>query len=264
MAPTERLLEEYKLCQNKTQQIEDTIWKTSGAIGFSSLGTFIATLFQNDPKWQTALILGFLVSAMSIIWWFMAQRWWNIQHATFLRMKHLEKELHFYQVRYIYHKDGKHELRQDGGSNLSQDDIDGLDNWNKTFHLSGVQSWLRLLPSCIIPVSWATYTFYQWNRETNYFQTLCPTQFMTQFILFVPWVALFLVILIGILVFNYFCIHHDLSPKIQGVIEKRYQYDIEKEKLMKWHYPIFHNSCFCLVGSLFNRRKRTEIVKLSS
>jgi hypothetical protein len=30
-------------------------------------------------------------------------------HTTFIRMKHIEKKLHFFQTLYIYHKDGKEE-----------------------------------------------------------------------------------------------------------------------------------------------------------
>ena len=125
MDNTEKLLEEYKLCQNKTEKLEDTIWKTSGAIGFGSLGAFLVIFQRQNPQWQTVLILGFLVSATSLIWWFMAKRWWDIQHTTFLRMRQLEEKLHFYQVSYIYHKDGKFDL-QPNDLTLSQSDIDEL------------------------------------------------------------------------------------------------------------------------------------------
>ena len=108
MDHTEQILKEYELCQNTATRLEDTIWKTSAAIGLGSLGSFVLVISQKEaPDWQSILIVGLLVFVTSLIWLFMAKRWWNIQHATFLRMKHLEEELHYYQTSYIYHKDGK-------------------------------------------------------------------------------------------------------------------------------------------------------------
>ena len=217
MQPTELLLEEYKLCQKKTEQLEDTIWKTSGAIGFSSLGTFVATLFQpTPPKWQTILILGFLVSGMSIIWWFMARRWWDIQHTTFLRMRHLEEHLQFYQVHYIFHRDGKLDLKKDIYSRRVNDLND--DGKDKKYYLRGVQSWLRLLPWWIIPISWIAYAFYRWDEQTCFFHTW-GLMSLTRFII---WVGATGAILALIFLINYHRIARTLSSEIKGRIKNRY------------------------------------------
>ncbi len=104
----ELLLEEYKLCQATTEKIESTIWKTSTAMGIGSIGPLILFIARSTkPDWQSVIIAGLLIFFSSIIWWFMAKRWWGIQHTTFLRMRHLEEELKFLQTRYIYYKDGK-------------------------------------------------------------------------------------------------------------------------------------------------------------
>ena len=203
MDQTERPLEEYKLCQNTTARLEDTVWKTSGAIGFGSLGAFVLVTFQREqPEWQTILIMGFLVSITSLIWWFMAKRWWDIQHATFLRMKHLEKELHFYQVNYIYHKDGTFDLQPDG-LGLTQSHIDELNgDRDRKCHLRGVQSWLRLLPYWVIPISWVEYTLYRWNEKTGFYDTECQEQL---FICVAVNVGLLLLLVFG----NFFWIKHE-------------------------------------------------------
>ena len=212
---TQMLLEEYKLCQNTTARLENTIWKTSGAIGFGSLGAFLLVIFQKEkPEWQTILITGFLVSVTSIIWWLMAKRWWDIQHGTFLRMKHLEKELHFYQVNYIYHKDGKFNLQPDGLV-LSQNHIDELNgDRDRKCHLRGVQSWLRLLPYYVIPVTWLEYTLYRWNEKTGFYDIQCVIQFL---ICVAANVALLLVIIIG----NFFFIKHEVRDRIE-LVQARY------------------------------------------
>lgn len=218
---TEKLLEEYKLCQNKTQQLEDTIWKTSGAIGFSALGTFVVAISQREqPEWQTILVLGFLVSALSLIWWFMAKRWWDIQHATFLRMKHLEEELDFYQVHYIYHRDGTFDMQPEG-PRLSRSRIDELNGKkDPKCHLRGVQQWLRLLPYWIIPISWLEYTLYRWNDTTGFYHTQCPRQFIIC-------VVGNVVILSGIFIVNFLCIKSKLSDRVERV---QARYSSKKKK----------------------------------
>ena len=42
------------------------------------------------------------------VWWLMAWRWWSIQHAIFLRMKHIEMELGLYMTRYSHWLDNKY------------------------------------------------------------------------------------------------------------------------------------------------------------
>lgn len=199
MEHTEQVLKEYELCQDTVAKLEDTIWKTSAAIGLGSLGTLVLVISQREKlEWQSILVVGLLVSVTSLVWWFMAKRWWDIQHATFLRMKHLEEELHYYQTRYIYHKDGKCDL-QPSGSALSQPQIDELNTViNKKFHLRGVQSWLRLLPYYFVPIAWGEYIFSKWNNESAFYNTQC----LEQFLIYVSAnVVPFLLVIIGNLIY---------------------------------------------------------------
>jgi hypothetical protein len=140
------------------------------------VGSIVLVISQNEsPDWQSILIIGLLIFSISLIWWKMAKRWWDVQHVTFLRMKHLEEELHYYQTRYISHKDGKCDLQADGVT-LSQPQIDELNiSGNKNFHLEGVQSWLWLLP-WIVFLSWAALAFSRWNDQTAFYSTQCLKQ----------------------------------------------------------------------------------------
>jgi hypothetical protein len=160
MDDRDKLLEEYKLCQDTVTRLEETVWKTSTAMGLGSFGSLVALISLNQrPKQSSILILGLLVFFTSLIWWFMAKRWWNIQHATFLRMKHIEESLHFFQVSYIYHKDRKLNLcDKSKGFDIPDSHIEELNKLDRKFHRWGVQSWLRLLPFLIL-YSWVSYAF---------------------------------------------------------------------------------------------------------
>lgn len=130
------LLEEYKLCQNTVTRLEETVWKTSTAMGLGSFGSLVALIsLKERPNQSSIFILGLLVFFTSLIWWFMAKRWWNIQHATFLRMKHIEEDLHFLQISYIYYKDRKLDLcDKDKGFDLPEPQIQELNKLDRKFH----------------------------------------------------------------------------------------------------------------------------------
>lgn len=108
IADNQILLKEYEWCRNTIQNLESLIWQTSAVIGIGSISTFILIAnhtAQEHPPWQVALIIGTLVSIASCIWLRMAKRWWSIQHACFLRMRHIEKELKLFQQRYVHFLD---------------------------------------------------------------------------------------------------------------------------------------------------------------
>ncbi|MBW8003673.1 MAG: hypothetical protein FVQ80_16960 [Planctomycetes bacterium] len=112
MDKEEKMIEEYKLCQQKTQHLESMIWKTSGIIGIGSLSALIYFAKQavdeaGKPQERLFLFFGAIVVITVWIWWFMAKRWWDIQHWTFERMRDIEEDLiAFFQIRYIDFKDG--------------------------------------------------------------------------------------------------------------------------------------------------------------
>ncbi|MBN2352571.1 MAG: hypothetical protein JXD23_08380 [Spirochaetales bacterium] len=150
---------EYRSCQDTTQKIESTIWSTSTAIGIGSLAPLIALILTDKIEAIPAMIIGLLITFMSLIWYFMATRWWDIQHTAFLRMKHLEEILGLYQIRYVYYRDGKIDL-EPNDTTFKKSFIDELKGHQTTkFHLRGVKKWLRLLPWFIL-ISWGEFCFY--------------------------------------------------------------------------------------------------------
>src|SRR5262245_46466370 len=80
---TDKLWREYEICQKAAQTLESIIWQTSGVIGIGSIGTLVLVVNRPDkdqPSWRVALIIGLSIFLLSIIWLFMARRWWSIQH----------------------------------------------------------------------------------------------------------------------------------------------------------------------------------------
>jgi hypothetical protein len=99
MDADEKLLEEYKLCQDRAEKIESRIWKTSGVIGIGSLGGLLA-LAGKGPD-LVAGISGAVLIFATWIWWGMANRWWDLQQIIFSRMRCIELDLNIYPTRYI-------------------------------------------------------------------------------------------------------------------------------------------------------------------
>src|SRR3972149_11973155 len=107
------LWKEYESCQKSAQSLEAVLWQTNAGLGLGSIGTIV--LIFNHTKdeqlpWQVILALGSFFLAVTIIWLFMARRWWSIQHAFFIRMRHIEEDLSTYQTRYIHYLDNPCEL----------------------------------------------------------------------------------------------------------------------------------------------------------
>ena len=106
MEKHEILMKEYELCQASTHHLESTIWKTSAGMGVGSLGTMALLAGLKVSDWHVALPIGLLVVSVTWIWWFMATRWWDVEHFTLWRMQDIEEDLGMYQKRYTYFKDG--------------------------------------------------------------------------------------------------------------------------------------------------------------
>ena len=169
MNHAEKLFKEYELCQDTVRRTESTIWKTSAAIGIGSLGPLILFATQKEkPDWQTTFIIGILVFSAALTWWFIARRWWDVQHATLLRMRHIEEELHLYAVRYVHHKDKKLQLVPDGFY-LTKEHIQELNGIGDTkSHLRGVQDWLKLFPFFLL-ISWLEYGSHRYIESDSLF-----------------------------------------------------------------------------------------------
>ena len=113
LASDNLLLKEYELCQASAQRLESTIWQTFAVIGVVSIATLVAVA-KAPPDIVVAVIVGVFVIGTTFVWWFMARRWWSIQHATILRMRHIEECIgSLYQMRYVHYLDGLQELSQE-------------------------------------------------------------------------------------------------------------------------------------------------------
>ena len=100
----EILLKEYELCQNTTQRLESTIWQSGAAMAFGLIGTLVLVGKEGEEMpWFPALMIGILVCSAILIWFFMARRWWSVQHMYFLRMRHIEQELGIHAARYVWY-----------------------------------------------------------------------------------------------------------------------------------------------------------------
>jgi hypothetical protein len=193
-----RLLKEYELCQDSSQTLESVIWQTGAVIGIGSIGS-LALVAKDQPSWQVAAIIGLLVVLTARLWWFMAKRWWSIQHAKFLRMCHIEETLGLYQTRYVYYLDGLTRAEKKGNSRRQdKEDIRArrklkerflpTDPWVKD-HLSedmkdaranyqykGVQDYLKCLPWLNL-AAWSLYVIYLtglWKQPFMQWLCNCP------------------------------------------------------------------------------------------
>ena len=151
----EVLLKEYELCQDSAQSLESTVWQTSAIIGIGSIGSLILVANHppdEQPPFLVAAFIGALVSLASFIWWRMARRWWSIQHAKYLRMRHIEEDLNIYQTRYVRYMDDISELSTSGLLEGRQDDLRHFANYQR----AGIQEYLRFLP-LFIAIAWGLY-----------------------------------------------------------------------------------------------------------
>lgn len=109
----EILQKEYEWCQGSAQSLESTIWQTSAVIGLGTIASFIAVVPQNSLGWKEILATGILINSAFWIWWTMARRWWSIQQAYFIRMRHIEEDLKgIYKMRYVHYLDNPSALRE--------------------------------------------------------------------------------------------------------------------------------------------------------
>lgn len=101
------LLKEYELAQNKTLELEKTIWQAFGVMGVgSAVAPFVVgSLIKYNVAPIIIFIIGGLVWYASRVWCGIARRWWSIQHVTYIRMRHIEEDLGLYQNRYITYVD---------------------------------------------------------------------------------------------------------------------------------------------------------------
>ena len=82
-----------------------------------------------------------------------------MQHAIYIRMRHIEEDINFYKVRYLHYLDNPSELSNSG---LAEDRIKELEDRTKKWGVhqrKGIQSVIWLLPVSIM-VTWGYYVWF--------------------------------------------------------------------------------------------------------
>ena len=169
----ELLLREYELCQNTAQSLEGIIWQTSAVIGIGSIGTFFLVTKEESLRFVVICIISLLVSSASWVWFLMARRWWSIQHANFLRMRHIENTLKIYRSHYIAWLDSPESLPKDEFQ--QKDDIEEQARKRKYLYFFsahqklGIQSVIWVVPFTVT-IGWVMYIL--WRVAMFLIQTL--------------------------------------------------------------------------------------------
>ena len=153
------LLKEYELCQANARGLDAQIWQTAGVLGFLAIGGLGAVAGQSLSV-PVVIIIGLLVSTMSHLWLRMARRWWSVQHAFFMRMRHIEATLGLYQVRYVGFLDNIDGLDATPLSETFKAEIRARshkrDDGGKAHEKEGVRRTLEKLP-CLDSAAWFLY-----------------------------------------------------------------------------------------------------------
>jgi len=159
---TKELLAEYDYCHRTVSLMETTIWQTGAAMSLGLTGAFLLVTVRGpdtQPRWWVAMFAGLLSYAVSTVWWFVARRWWSIQHAMFLRMRHIERALGLHSFWYIQYLDHPELLKAIRLPKADEADIlrrasntnsIGIRDHQKT----GPQSLIWILPFLLLGVWW--------------------------------------------------------------------------------------------------------------
>jgi len=89
------LMEEYKLCQEKAQNMQNNIWKTASILGAGSI-VGIVGLWGRASSDNVTPYVSIIVSCLAIVlivtWYRFARRWSSIEQAMIVRMIHIERQ----------------------------------------------------------------------------------------------------------------------------------------------------------------------------
>ena len=152
----EAILKEYELCQDYAKHLDTNIWTTSGLIGLGSIGSLLLSNYSSTSL-PVIIIVGLLVICIVWIWWKMANRWWDIQHVTFMRMRHIESTLHLYRNRYIKYLDSRLGRRDlEVISDLPDKEKKDLKGKFTQFYKGQVRGVMKWLPRAIT-IIWLSY-----------------------------------------------------------------------------------------------------------
>jgi hypothetical protein len=161
---TETLLREYEASRLTAESMEKTIWQSSAVIGIGLVGSLVAVVLRGEdaqPPWFVGCLVGPLVSILSVMWWFVARRWWSVQHAMFIRMRHIERRLGIHSLNYIQYLDHPESVPGTGLNQAEREDLTARSDARflkifKAHQKQGVQEFMWLLPFVML-VAWLAY-----------------------------------------------------------------------------------------------------------
>ena len=148
----ENWLKEYEIAHDKSQQLEDRIWKTFAIVGIAGFTPLVSlTVIDPTSSDRAALpLLGVVLVLVTFIWWGMARRWWEIQRTTYLRMHHIEEDHGMFLNRYVDSQDRLTDHLGDSG--LSDDRVAKV-QYDPKFCAGGVQKSMRWF-LVVLPSAW--------------------------------------------------------------------------------------------------------------
>ncbi len=160
----EELFKEYEFCQTHAQSLESTIWQTGTAMSIGGIGPLIVMAnhpMSEQPPCRVAAAVGIGIFLVSIVWGLAARRWWCIQHACFMRMRHIETELGLHQTRYVQYLDDPQSLKESGLRDKYSKEIRerAKEGWWPMYahQRAGIQGAFSIGLPAIVLVSWAVY-----------------------------------------------------------------------------------------------------------
>lgn len=160
----EVLLKEYEFSQSTAESMESVIWQSSTVIGLGLIGSFAIVALRgadSQPPWYVACLTGPTLFMLSLIWWLVARRWWSVQHAMFMRMRHSEKRLGIHSLNYIRYLDDASLMPASGLNEAETQELNarrekrillGIKNHQKR----GVQEFIWIFPILLL-VIWLVY-----------------------------------------------------------------------------------------------------------
>jgi hypothetical protein len=160
----EVLLKEYEFSQLTAQSMENTIWQSSAVIGLGLIGSFLLIALRGEdsqPPWYVACLIAPTVFILSAIWWLVARRWWSVQHAMFIRMRHIERRLGMHSLNYVRYLDNAELMPSTGLSQAEKSELNerrekDIFPFIKDHQKRGVQEFIWIFPLLLVIV-WLLY-----------------------------------------------------------------------------------------------------------
>ncbi|MCP4602403.1 MAG: hypothetical protein GY847_18120 [Proteobacteria bacterium] len=136
-----RLLTEYQVCEQSIEHYETLVWHTASiflVLSITGLGFFLRDI--NCPSWARCIMICTAAGVVMIVllsWKAILARWWSYQQVKWYRMREIEKDLEFWNSRYIHHLDAP---KSEDSDNQSDDNNKCRLNNLKEKTLSGYQN----------------------------------------------------------------------------------------------------------------------------